>query len=295
MVFDFEFLNLELEAAKTGFVPPSAATHPVFQALVQHEACLGRPAPHEEAFCRYMADGASGKEACWGLTPLFRDGEKIEAMAEWMRAEERAITRAVEKRIARFTSAQISPSLRAAFYVGTGDGGFKIDGDIIYLNISTFSCEESLIQTVTHESYHGREQNEEAIQRSEQLFAQEDNYLVPVFYTLFEEGTAEFIGFNGSTTTQYPVFPMRDPDDAAEELKEMLQKYKDGTMTGEALYREYSRKDYCYTAGVYFANSIWMKLGAEGLDRWAVQCDPNAYYQGFLSTPQGAGWPVLNL
>ena len=50
MIFDLSFLDLELEAAKTGSFSPVLTAHPAFRAIAEHEAELQRPVWDADSF-----------------------------------------------------------------------------------------------------------------------------------------------------------------------------------------------------------------------------------------------------
>ena len=82
MIFDLSFLDLELEAARTGAVPSQLLTHPTFDAIARHEAALpNRPVWDEDSFRARFAAAASGDTQDyhdWGLAPLFHSREALE-------------------------------------------------------------------------------------------------------------------------------------------------------------------------------------------------------------------------
>lgn len=217
-------------------------------------------------------------------------------MKQRLAEDEENISRELEGWLMRFTSVPLNPDLCCIFYVGTYDGGFHIiyESQSIFLNIPAFFCRESLLQTLVHESYHARLIAPEVAMQIIRL-EQENDYLGAVLYLTFEEGTAEFIGYNGSLTTQYPVIRLRSPKDGTLELRQLLWNYHLGTLTAEETYRAFQQTDCCYTAGVFIASCVWDAYGIAAFDRWAQSCDWKAFYNAFRSTPQGADWPNLNL
>lgn len=296
MIFDLRFVNLELEAAKTGIVSTELTSSPVFRAISLHEMALDRPALDADSFERYLDAAAAGAENCWGLSALFDKREKMLTAMAWLEEEKDLISEKIQNWLAYFTSAPINPNLRCVLYVGTHDGGFKLgsDSETIYLNLPTIACREAFYETLAHESYHARARNPEAVQRIRKI-EENDDYIGGVLYTTFEEGIADFIGYFGGTTTKYPVLPLRPTEEGTWELKQLLWDYKSGRLTGEALYKAFRKTDCCYTAGVYIASCVWGHLGLDGLDLWSVHRSLKAFYSAFRSTAQGADWPDLEL
>lgn len=75
MIFDFSFVDLELEAAQTRILSPQLFAHPAFQAIAYHETELDRPILNSERFLEYLAAAEAGEERDWGLSPCFRTGK----------------------------------------------------------------------------------------------------------------------------------------------------------------------------------------------------------------------------
>ena len=299
MIFDLSFLNLELEAADKKEISQELLSHPAFGAIASHEANLQRPVWNEESFrARFAAAATEEPEewSDWGLAPLFHDREYLEEMKQWIENEQDALTEKIDKWIAKFTEVPQRPGLRCIAYVGSYDGGFSPDvgSGKIYLNLPVFSCKESFLETLVHESYHARMVSEETSLLYKKMEKEADPITQLWFYTS-EEGIASFVGYNGSMTTQYPVLPLRTPEEGSEELKQLLQRYKQGEMTAQDIFNSFGQSDCCYTAGIYIANSVWEKFGIAGLELWSAKGDVKAYYEAFRSTPQGADWPELEL
>lgn len=291
MIFDLDFVNMELEAAKTGRIPPALPDHPVFQAISFHESQLERPPLDEALFQARMEAAAAGAAHSWGLGPLFRDRVRLEHLIQWLHRDSKAITREIQARLARYTSAQTPADLRCVLYVGTGDGGFQIGNEhTVYLNLSVFTCREALLQTLTHESFHARAISRQARHRIHRL-EEEDDYIGAVLYYTFEEGTADFIGNNGRLTSPYTILPLRTPSEGTQELWWLLWRWNHGLCTREDVYTAFQHSDCRYTAGVWIAQCIWEAYGKAGLDLWAAHCDSQEFYMAFLSTVQGTEWP----
>lgn len=299
MIFDLSFFNLELEAADKNEISKELLSHPAFQAIADHEEHLQRPVWDEESFrTRFAAVAEEDPEewSDWGLAPLFHDRASLEDMKHWIETEQDAISKKIDEWLAKFTNVPQRAELRCIPYVGSYDGGFSPDvgNGAIYLNIPVLSCKEGFLETLVHESYHARMINEETSLCYKKMEENTDPIIQLLFFT-FEEGTATLVGYNGSMTTQYPIIPLRTPEEGSEELKQLLQRYKQGELTAQDVFNSFGQTDCCYTGGVYIANSIWEKLGLEGLDIWSSQGDLKAYYEAFRSTPQGADWPELEL
>lgn len=73
MILDLSFLDLELDAARTGVISAQLPTHPTFAAIAAHEAELHRPAWDEASFrTRFSAAaGDTAERHDWGLAPCF--------------------------------------------------------------------------------------------------------------------------------------------------------------------------------------------------------------------------------
>lgn len=296
MIFDLRFAALELQAAGEGSIPPELFASPAFRAIAFHEAAMNRPTLDEEGFRRYLAAAAAGEEDCWGLSALFRRRTKLEYIFSLLEQEQALISEVMEKWLSVFTTAPLAPGLTCVPYVGTYDGGFKLewDSETIYLNIPAISCREALYETLAHESYHARQRSPHARERIRRL-EHSDDYLGGVLYFTFEEGIAEFIGNNGFTTTKYPVLPLRHPDEGTCHLKALLERYHSRKISGPELYRHFLATDCRYTGGVSVAAAVWASLGREGLDLWSVHCDQKAFYEAFRATPAGEDWPDFRL
>lgn len=293
MIFDVDFLNLELQAARTGLLPAALTDHPTFRALSFHESELDRPVLDEKLFRTHMAAAAYGVEPCWGLAPLFRQGDKIQRMIEALAEDPDAVTREITARMAPFTDALPAPDLRCVLYAGTHDGGFQIGYEhTVYLNVAAFTCREGLFQTLAHESYHARALPPEAEKRIRRL-EEEDDYIGAVLYFTFEEGIADFIGNQGYASTPYSVIPLRPLEEGIYELYTLLQKCRSGELSPEDLYFRFRKTDCCYTAGFWIAKCIWDYYGKDGVDLWTRHCDHQEFYNTFRSTPWGADWPEL--
>lgn len=299
MIFDLSFLNLELEAADKREISRELLSHPAFGAIADHEANLQRPVWDEESFRTRFAAAATEepeKWSDWGLAPLFHDRAKLEDMKNWIENKQEALSKKIDEWLAKFTEVPQRADLRCVPYVGSYDAGFSPDvgSGAIYLNIPVLSCKESFLETLVHESYHARRVREETSLCYKKMEENADPIIQLLFFT-FEEGTATFIGYNGSMTTQYPVLPLRTPEEGSRELKQLLQRYKQGELTAQEVFSSFGQSDCCYTAGVYIADSIWEKSGIADLELWSSQGDLKAYYEAFRSTPQGADWPELEL
>lgn len=299
MIFDLSFLNLELEAAEKNEISKELFSHPAFKAIADHEAALHRPVWDEESFRNRFAAAATvepEKWSDWGLAPLFHDRENLEDIKYWIENEQDALSKKIDVWLAQFTQVPQRGDLRCIPYVGSYDGGFSSDvgSGAIYLNIPVLSCKESFLETLVHESYHARMISEEISLHYKEMEENADPISQLLFYT-FEEGTATFIGYNGAMTTQYPVIPLRTPEEGSGELKQFLQQYKQGELTAQEVFNSFGQSDCCYTGGVYIAHSIWEKSGIAGLELWSARGDLKAYYEAFRSTPQGADWPELEL
>ena len=299
MIFDLSFLNLELEAAEKNEISNELLNHSAFEAIASHEANLQRPVWDEASFReRFAAASAEEPEewSDWGLAPLFHDREYLVEMKLWIEQEQDSLTEKIDQWIARFTAVPQRANLSCIAYVGSYDGGFSSDvgRGKIYLNLPVFSCKESFLETLVHESYHARMVSEEIAQLYKKMEKESDPITQLLFYTA-EEGVATIVGYNGSMTTQYPVIPLRTPEEGSEELKQLLQRYQQGEITAQDVFNSFGQLDCCYTAGAYIANSVWEKFGLAGLDLWSAKGDLKAYYEAFRSTPQGADWPELEL
>ena len=299
MIFDLSFLKLELEAAGKMEISKELLSHPAFKALADHEAALQRPVWDEESFRDRFAAAATEEPedwSDWGLAPLFHDREKLENMKHWLETEQDALTKQIDEWIACYTEVPQRDNLRCVVYVGSYDGGFSPDvgSGLIYLNLPVFSCKESFLETLVHESYHARRVSEETFLSCKRM-ADDENLIKQILFSTFEEGIATFVGYNGSTTTQYVIIPMRTPEEGSEELKQLMQRYKRKEMTEQEVFDSFIQSDCCYTCGIYIANSVWENSGIAGLDLWSSQADLRAYYEAFRSTPQGAEWPELEL
>lgn len=296
MIFDFSFVDLELDAAETGILSPQLLSHPAFQAIAYHESELDRPILDAERFLSYLADAAVGEKRDWGLSPLFRDREKLIQLKHTMEQDLDIITQKLARWLGRYTSVPLNSDLHCIFYVGTYDGGFHIiyESQSVFLNIPTFFCQESFFQTLVHESYHARRIGPEVARQIIRL-ERENDYIGAVLYLTFEEGTAEFIGYDGALTTQYPVIRLRSPAEGTLELRQLLWNYQMGSLTAEETYQTFQQTDCRYTAGVFIASCVWDAYGLSEFDRWARTCDWKAFYNAFRLTPQGADWPELSL
>lgn len=299
MIFDLSFLNLELEAADKREISRELLSHPAFRAIADHEANLQRPVWDEESFRTRFAVAATEEPeewSDWGLAPLFHDRAKLEDMKHWIETEQEALSKKIDEWLAKFTDVPQRAELRCVPYVGSYDAGFSpnVGSGAIYLNLPVLSCKESFLETLVHESYHARMVCEETSLRCKKIEESTDP-IIHLLYFTFEEGIADFIGHHGSMSTQYPVIPLRTPEEGSEELKQLLQCYKQGELTAQDVFNSFGQSDCCYTGGVYIANCIWEKLGIAGLELWSSQGDLKAYYEAFRSTPQGADWPELEL
>lgn len=298
MTFDVSFLNLELEAAKTGNISKELLSHPAFEMIAKHEEGLKRPVWDEKSFRERFAEAKVGHTedyADWGLAPLFQDREKIEELKNKIETEPDSLTKIIDERVARFTAVPQNQKLCCVAYVGSYDGGFSMEvgSNIIYLNLSIFSCEESFLETLVHESYHARMESEEIKMRRKEIEDREDP-IEMLLFTVAEEGIANFIGYNGATETKYPVIPLRTVEEGSGELKQLLQKYAQGEMTGQETLEAFAQTDCCYTGGSYIAKSVWDKFGRDGLELWSAQADLKAYYKAFRETPKGIDWAELS-
>lgn len=299
MIFDLSFLNLELEAAKTGVITSELLNHSAFQAIAAHEAELQRPVWDKESFETRFAAAAAGnteKYSDWGLAPLFQTREKLEQMRNWLETEGGALTEQINSWLAHFTTVPQRKELNCVAYVGSYDAGFSLDigSRAIYLNLSIFSDRESFLETLVHECYHARKVSQEAEQRSRQI-ENSGNPMAVLMWILAEEGTAHFVGYHGSVTTSHPVIPLRTPEEGTEELKRMLEQFGKGERSGADTLNAFLQTDCCYTAGGYIAQCVWEKFGREGLELWADKADLKAYYDAFRSTPWGNDWPELEV
>lgn len=299
MKFDLSFVDLELESAKTGEITKELLEHEAFAAIVRHDEALQRPAWGGEGFRACFAEAKAGNTenyADWGLAPLFQEREKIESLKEQIEKGSEELSKRIDTWIEKYTTVPQQEDVCCICYVGSYDGGFAMEtGDgKIYLNLAFSPCQEAFLQTLVHESYHGRQISAEARQHHDKLENGENPISAMMFYTA-EEGVASFVGFGGSMTTEYPVLPMNTPKEGCEELKDILNRYARGEISGEEALGEFMQTYCCYTAGSYIANSVWEKLGKEGLDLWSDKADLQAYYKAFCSTLQGADWPELKL
>ena len=299
MNFDLTFLSLELNAADKKEVSKELLSHPAFSAIARHEANLQRPVWDEESFrIRFAAAAAEEPEewSDWGLAPLFHDREQLEDMKHWLENEQNVLTKRIDEWLGKFTNVPQRAELRCIAYVGSYDGGFSPDvgSGAIYLNIPVFSCKESFLETLVHESYHARKVSEETALLHKNLEEDTDPIKKLLFFT-FEEGIATFVGYKGAMSTQYPVIPLRTAEEGITELKQLIQRYKQGELTAQDVFDSFGQSDCCYTGGVYIANSVWEKMGIAGLELWSAQADLKAYYEAFRSTPQGTDWPELEL
>lgn len=299
MIFDLSFLNLELEAAVTETISAELLSHPAFRAIAEHEAELQRPVWDEESFrIRFAAAAAENKEkwSDWGLSPLFREREKLAEMKKWLETEQKTISDKIADWLANFTSVPQRENLCCVPYVGSYDAGFSpsVGSGIIYLNLPVLSCKESFLETLVHESYHARQVSTEAKQRCMQIEANQ-NPIVQLMYITAEEGTANLVGYHGAAETQYPVIPLRTPEEGTEQLKQLLSQYANSELSGQDVLNAFMQSDCCYTAGGYIAKSVWDKFAMDGLDLWSAKADLNAYYEAFRATMQGADWPELFL
>lgn len=294
MIFDLDFVHLELEAAKTGTISDELINHPVFHAIAFHESALDRQPLDAERFQAFLTAAASGKDGCWGLMPLFRDRERILKLTAWLASQQEDISHMMDAWLAHFISTPLPPSLHCALYAGTYDGGFKLESepDKIFINVTALSSKDCFLETLAHESYHARRKPPE-VDRCIQRLEEENDYLGAVLYTVFEEGTADFVGNNGATTSDYPVFPLRAPEEGLVELWQLLWDFRRGRLPGEELYTTFRKTDCCYTAGAAIAAAVFQKYGIDGLDVWAVNFDPMEFYGLFRTTELGADWPAL--
>lgn len=293
MIFDLDFLNLELKAALAGVVPAELFRHPVFQAIAFHESELDRPALDEGQFCAYFAAAAAG-ETSWGLETLFQRREQVRKLESLLCGRQQEISRMMDDWLSHFTSARLSDQIRCSLYVGTHDGGFKLswEPNKIFINVASLSNVDCFLETLAHESYHARPKNREALRLIRRL-EEENDYLGAVLYSAFEEGTADFIGNNGATTSNYPVFPLRSPEEGLLQMRQLLWDYQTGKQSGEVLYQAFRKTDCCYTAGVAIAAAIFQHYGIDGIDVWAVAFDQRKFYDLFRSTELGMDWPNL--
>lgn len=293
MIFDLDFLNLELEAAQTGVVPAELFAHPVFQAIAVHESELDRPALDEGQFCAYLTAAAAG-EVSWGLETLFDRREQVRELESCLCGRQQEISRMMDDWLSHFTSARLPGQIHCALYVGTHDGGFKLswEPNKIFINAAALPNADCFLETLAHESYHARPKAPDTIRRILRL-EEEDDYLGAVLYSAFEEGTADFVGNNGATVSQYPVFPLRTPEEGLAQMRQLLWNYQGGRLSGEDLYLTFRKTDCCYTAGVAIAAAVWQKYGIDGMDVWAVELDWMKFYRLFRSTALGVSWPDL--
>ena len=299
MIFDLSFLDLELESANGAEIPKELFAHPTFKKIADHEAELNRPTWDEESFrTRFSAAAADKREkrSDWGLAPLFHNREELEALKHWIESEKDDLSKRIDKWIAQYTAAPQRGDARCIAYVGSYDAGFSpsVGSGEIYLNIALLSRKECFLETLVHESYHARMLSKEANLRRKMIEDNSDPIMILLFLT-FEEGIATYVGNNGSTSTQYPVIPFRKPEEGIEELKYIIKRYKQGELTAQDAFNQFALSDCCYTGGAYIADSVWKKLGIDGLELWSSQIDLKAYYEAFRSTPEGMEWPELEL
>ena len=298
MKFDLSFLDLELEAARTGAVPSQLLTHPTFDAIARHEAALpNRPVWDEDSFRARFAAAAAGDTLDyhdWGLAPLFQDRDRLAQWRSWMEDEEKTLTGQIDQWLARFTSVLQHPELRCIPYVGSYDAGFSLGaGDTaIYLNLPVFSCREAFLQTLVHESFHARLTSPEVTQLLRGMEADPDPIVQLLYYTA-EEGIAHIVGYGGKTSTQYPTIPIRPAQEGAAELKDLLTRFHAGQISGQEALEAFVQTDCCYSGGGFIAHSVWQALGRDGLDLWSAKGDWKGYYAAFRATPQGADWPAV--
>lgn len=286
MIFDLDFFELEFEAVRTGTVPPELFQHRVFRAIAFHESELDRPPLEEETFCAYLREAAQRQ-----IDP--REPGRLMQLTQWLKNEEPSITREIARRMAAFTAVQPPEDLRCVLYAFPHDGGFQIGYEhTVYLNIAAFTTREELLQTLTHESYHGRALIPKAQSRIRRL-EDENDYIGAVLYFTFEEGIADLIGMGGNLTTDVSVIPLRSPQEGTAQLQSLLWEWKLGAISAEELYKSFRQTDCCYTAGVWIARCVWDWFGPQGLDRWSEHCDYMEFYKAFRTTAHGADWPEL--
>ncbi|MDO5400158.1 MAG: hypothetical protein Q4F17_04145 [Eubacteriales bacterium] len=294
MIFDLDFVNLELKAAASGVVPEALTDHPVFQAIAFHEAQLDRPELTRARFCAALRAAARNEDGSWGLRALFDRRENLLKLIGWLSEDSQGIFQMMAAWLSHFTTARLTGALRCILYVGTHDGGFKLasDSEDIFINAAALTNLDCFLETLAHECYHARTKSPALVRRIQRL-EEENDYLGAVLYSTFEEGTADFVGNNGATVTQNPVFPLRPPEEGAAQLRQLLRDYRSGSLSGEALYMTFRKTDCCYTAGVYIAAAVWQDCGIDGLDVWSQELDWMKYYSLFRSTEPGADWPEL--
>lgn len=294
MIFDLEFLNLELDAARTGIVPSSLADHPVFQAIAFHECQLDRPELNLDRFRAALHAAASHDRGRWGLDCLFDRREDLCRLTRLLSENQGEISRMMDDWLAHFISARLSPDLHCVLYAGTHDGGFNLraEPDRLFINAGAIRNLDCFWETLAHECYHARPKTA-AVLKLLQGLEEEDDYLGAVLYTTFEEGIADFIGYNGAITTPNPIFPLRSPEEGLLQLRQLLRDHAAGQLSGEDLYLTFRKTDCCYTAGVSIAAAVWQAYGIDGLDVWAIECDWKKFYGLFRSTSLGADWPNL--
>ena len=298
MIFDLSFLDLELEAARTGVVSSRLLAHPTFDAIARHEAALpNRPFWDEVSFRARFAAAAAGDTQDyhdWGLAPLFYSREALEEWRGWFSEQAEELTRQIGQWLERFTAVPQNPGLRCVPYVGSYDAGFTLGaGDAaIYLNLPVFSCREAFLQTLVHESFHARLTSPEVTQLLQGMEADPDPIVQLLYYTA-EEGIAHIVGYGGETSTRYPTIPIRPAQEGAAELKDLLARVHAGQISGQEALETFVQTDCCYSGGGYIAHSVWQALGRDGLDLWSVQGDWKGYYAAFRATPQGADWPAV--
>ena len=296
MIFDLSFLDLELEAAKTGSLSPALTGHPAFRAIAEHEAELQRPVWDADSFSTRFSAAAAGKEGDWGLAPLFQERERLEGFRDWLETEKEALTALVRRQLERFTGVPQNPELRCIPYVGSYDAGFSPDvgNGAIYLNLPVLSSREGFLETLVHESYHARKAEPKTRQKAKQLEFQSSPMTQLLFFTA-EEGAASLVGNNGLLASQNPVIPLRAAEEGYAELKQLLGRFCGQELDEQAALEAFLQTDCCYTGGVYIAYSVWKAYGRDGMDTWSARADLDAYYQAFRSAPQGADWPALSL
>ena len=298
MIFDLSFLDLELEAARTGVVSSRLPAHPTFDAIARHEAALpNRPVWDEASFRARFAAAAAGDTQDyhdWGLAPLFHSREALEEWRSWFSDRAEELTRQIGQWLERFTAAPQNPGLRCVPYVGSYDAGFSLGaGDAaIYLNLPAFSCREAFLQTLVHESFHARLTSPEVTRLLQGMEADPDPVVQLLYYTA-EEGIAHIVGYGGETSTRYPTIPIRPAQEGAAELKDLLTRVHAGQISGQEALETFVQTDCCYSGGGFIAHSVWQDLGRDGLDLWSVQGDWKRYYAAFRATPQGADWPAV--
>lgn len=74
MIFDLDFVDLELKSAQARAIPDGLTDHPVFHAIAFHESQLDRPELDGALFRRYLHAAARGRRDAGALTSCLNGG-----------------------------------------------------------------------------------------------------------------------------------------------------------------------------------------------------------------------------